>query len=57
MDACRHLKAIGLSGVATLAEKAQIKDIVGVTNFDSANEIDEFLKRASNGKVWEREPA
>ena len=59
MDACRHLKAIGLSGVTTLAEKAQITDtdIVGVIELDSANHINEFIKHARNGKVWAREPA
>jgi catalase len=57
MDACRHLKAIGLSGVTTLAQKAQITDIIGVIDLDSANDINEFMKHARNGKVWDREPA
>jgi catalase len=55
LDANRHLKAIGLSGVQTLAEKAQVADVVGVGDLDSGNDIAEFIKFARNGKVWERE--
>jgi catalase len=57
MDACRHLKAIGLSGATTLAEKAEITDVVGVTDLDSASDIAEFIKYAKNGRVWDREAA
>jgi catalase len=55
MDACRHLKTIGLSGVTTLAEKAQVADLLGVTDLDSAHDIAEFIKFGKNGRVWERD--
>jgi catalase len=57
MDACRHLKAIGLSGVPELAAKTQIGGEAGVTNFGSAKDVQRFLDFARNGRVWEREPA
>jgi catalase len=57
LDANRHLKAIGLLGVRTLAEKAQVTDVVGVSDLDSGSDIAEFIQFARNGKVWEREPS
>jgi hypothetical protein len=46
-----------LSGATTLAEKADITDVVGVTDLDSASDIAEFITYAKNGRVWDREPA
>jgi len=57
MDACRHLKAIGLSGVPALAAKTQASDQPGVTGLGATKDIQKFLEFARNGKVWEREPA
>ena len=57
MDACRHLKAIGLAGVPSLAAKAAVEGVVGVTDFKKSDQITTFIKFARNGKVWEREPA
>jgi catalase len=58
MDACRHLKAIALSGVTTLAEKTRVDPaIVGVTEVAGTGDITTFLDFARPGKVWEREPA
>jgi catalase len=57
MDACRHLKAIGLSGVQGLAAKTHVADAAGVTDFGSAKDVQKFLDLAREGKVWEREPA
>jgi catalase len=57
MDACRHLKAIGLAGVPNLAAKAAVEGVVGVTDFKKSDQIATFIKFARNGKVWEREPA
>jgi len=57
MDACRHLKAIGLSGVPGLAAKTQAGGEAGVTDFGSAKDIQTFVDFARNGKVWERERA
>jgi catalase len=57
MDACRHLKAIGLSGVSELAAKAQIVGAVGIIDVGATKDITAFIDFARNGKVWEREPA
>jgi catalase len=55
MDACRHLKAIGLSGVTGLSQKTQVADdLAGVIDLDSSGDIAEFLGFARNGKVWDR---
>jgi len=57
MDACRHLKAIGLSGVPELTAKTQVGGELGVTDFGSTKDVQKFLDVARNGKVWAREPA
>jgi catalase len=56
MDAARHLKAIGLSGVSGLASKTQVAGMVGVVEFKGSN-VGAFVDLARNGKVWERETA
>jgi catalase len=55
MDACRHLKAIGVSGADTVTEKAQIDGEVGVFTLDNAAGIRQFIETARSGKVWDRE--
>jgi catalase len=57
MDACRHLKSIGLAGVPNLAAKTAVEGVVGVTDFKKSDQIATFIKFARNAKVWEREPA
>jgi catalase len=54
MDACRHLKAIGLAGAPGLASKAGAAKVAGVTELGGAKDIAAFLKLASAGKVWAR---
>ena len=56
MDAIRHLKAIALSGVSTLAGKAGVNTEIGVTAVSSAKSVAKFIMFAKGGKVWEREP-
>lgn len=56
MDASRHLKAIALSGVSTLAGKAGVNTEIGVTAVSSAKSVAKFIMFAKGGKVWEREP-
>ena len=56
MDARRHLKAIALSGVSTLAGKAGVNTEIGVTAVSSAKSVAKFIMFAKGGKVWEREP-
>ena len=55
MDACRHLKAIGLSGVAALAAKAGVGVQAGVVEIASIKDVPSFIEFARSGKVWERE--
>ena len=55
MDACRHLKAIALSGVPALAAKANAAGLAGVTELTAAKDIGGFIDAARKGKVWERE--
>jgi len=57
MDACRHLKAIGLSGVPGLAGKAHAVGPVGITEIGAAKDIAAFIGLAREGKVWARESA
>ncbi len=56
MDACRHLKAVGLAGVPGLAAKAGAAGLVGVVTLDGAKGgVPTFIKFAQQGKVWERD--
>ncbi|MFN0103024.1 MAG: catalase [Bryobacteraceae bacterium] len=54
-DAKRHLKAIGLANVPTLAAKAELANLAGVVDLQGAPTISSFLAFAKQGKVWERE--
>jgi len=56
MDACRHLKAIGLSGVPGLAARAHA-DGAGIVALNNPKDVASFVQIARNGKVWERESA
>jgi catalase len=55
MDACRHLKAIGVAGVPTLAQKTQVTGLPGVVDIKSNGDIAAFINVAREGKVWARE--
>ncbi len=55
MDAQRHLKAIGVSGVSALAEQSHVSENPGIVDLDSAKSLAAFLAAARGGKVWERE--
>jgi catalase len=57
IGACRHLKAIGISGASQLAQQAQVVDLTGVVNLAAARDIGIFLDAARKGKIWDREPA
>jgi catalase len=57
MDACRHLKAIGLSGVLELAGTAHAVGLAGVTEIGGTKDIAAFIGFARDGKVWARESA
>ncbi|MEJ7607360.1 MAG: hypothetical protein WKF37_14115 [Bryobacteraceae bacterium] len=57
MDANRHLKVIGLSGVPSLTVKAHVGSEAGVIDLVESNAVASFIELARNGKVWERESA
>jgi len=54
MDACRHLKAMGLAGVAGLAERTQVSGVPGVSELKSSRDIAAFIELARGGRVWAR---
>jgi catalase len=55
MDACRHLKAIGLSGVPELTAKAGAASLPGVVDLGAGKGLAGFVDFARKGKVWDRE--
>jgi catalase len=55
MDACRHLKAIAVSGVPALSARAAVGGRAGVVELKSAKDISQFIEFARQGKVWERD--
>ena len=57
MDADRHLKAIAIAGVPTLAKKTHVDGVVGVTDLRANGDVSKFIDFARNGKVWERDTA
>jgi catalase len=54
MDACRHLKAIGLSGVPDLAARTRVSGMPGVVEFKALQDIAGFIELARGGKIWAR---
>jgi hypothetical protein len=54
MDACRHLKAMGLSGVPNLAARTQVSGVPGVSELKSSRDIAAFIQLARGGRVWAR---
>jgi catalase len=55
MDALRHCKAVGISGVAVLSEKANLEEGPGVVDLSAASKVREFVSAARQGRFWERE--
>jgi catalase len=54
MDACRHLKAMGLAGVPNLATRTQVSGVPGVSELKSSRDIAAFIQLARGGRVWAR---
>jgi len=54
MDACRHLKAMGLAGVPNLAARTQVNGVPGVSELKSSRDIAAFIELARDGRVWAR---
>jgi len=55
MDALRHCKAVGISGVPALSEKANLEEGPGVVDLSAATRVKEFVSSARQGRFWERE--
>ncbi len=55
MDAVRHCKAVGFSGIPSLARKAAIKEEAGVADITRGAGIKEFISAARTGRFWKRE--
>jgi catalase len=55
MDALRHCKAVGISGVAALSEKANLEEGPGVVDVLTGAKVKEFVSSARQGRFWERE--
>ena len=55
MDAVRHCKAVGFSGIPSLARAAEIKEQPGVVNITGKTEVKDFVAAARIGRFWERE--
>ena len=55
MDAFRHCKAIGWSGIPKLADKAQIAAGEGLIDLDKNSDAGEFIEAARMTRFWERE--
>lgn len=54
-DAKRHLKSIGLAGIAKLAHQLGIDGLAGVIQLDRSDSIATFIRSAKRGKIWERD--
>jgi catalase len=57
MDADRHCKAIGWSGVPMLSKKAGIAPGPGLVDLGGKTNIKTFITSAMTGRFWEREAA
>ena len=55
MDAVRHCKAVGFSGIPSLARAAGIKEEPGVVNVTNKAGINNFIAAARTGRFWGRE--
>jgi catalase len=55
MDAVRHCKAVGFSGIPSLARAAEIKEQPGVVNVTAKAGLKDFIEAARIGRFWERE--
>ena len=55
MDAIRHCKAVGYSGIPTLFEKAAPEEGEGVIDLAAKGSVREFISAARTGRFWDRE--
>jgi catalase len=55
MDAVRHCKAVGFSGIPSLAEKAAVEQEEGVVDVTAKAGLKDFIAAGRIGRFWERE--
>jgi catalase len=55
MDAKRHCKAIGFSGIPSLAKKSGVEDEPGVIDINGKAGVKDFISAGRTGRFWERE--
>jgi catalase len=55
MDAVRHCKAVGFSGIPSLAKAAGVKEEPGVADVTGKSGVKGFINAARKGRFWERE--
>jgi catalase len=55
MDAVRHCKAVGFSGIPSLAKAAGVKEEPGVADITGKSGVNGFIDAARTGRFWERE--
>ena len=54
-DAKNHCKAIGFSGIPTLAEVAQIQEAAGIIDLTKSSNGKGFVSAAKQARFWDRE--
>jgi catalase len=55
MDAKRHCKSVGFSGVPSLTAKAAIEPAPGIVEITKRAAVKEFVDAARTGRFWDRE--
>jgi catalase len=55
MDAVRHCKAVGFTGVPSLAEQAAVAEEPGVVDITAKSGLKDFIAAGRTGRFWERE--
>ena len=54
-DAKRHCKAVGFSGIPSLAKKSGVEEESGVIDIGGKAGVKDFISAGRTGRFWERE--
>jgi len=55
MDAKRHCKAVGFSGIPSLAKQAGVGEESGIVDIATKAGVKGFIEASRTGRFWERE--
>jgi hypothetical protein len=55
LDAIRHCKAVGFSGIPTLSKKVELAEEPGVVDITAKAGVKDFIGAGRIGRFWERE--